>query len=107
MTPVIPSRWQNAVLVCRKCTRKVGGGFGKKGKTPLAKALRALGNGKKGRKAAFGIIETGCLKLCPAGAVTVVDGARPQSWLMVKPGADIEEVARELGLIDQPSRPVT
>ncbi|MDB5686109.1 MAG: hypothetical protein JWR77_698 [Rhizorhabdus sp.] len=98
MFRTVPAQWQTAILVCGKCSKKVGGGFGPKGNKPLVKALRALGNGKKGRKADFGVIETGCLKLCPKNAVVVVDTARPKDWLLVRPGTDAEEVGRQLGL---------
>ena len=94
----VPSHWRGTVLVCSKCSKKVGGGFGPKGKTRLAKALRELGNGKKGRKADFGVIETRCLKLCPKGRVVVIDGAAPGDWLLVKPGTPVEDVAERLGL---------
>ena len=95
----VPSHWRGAVLVCSKCSKKVGGGFGPKGKTRLAKALRELGNGKKGRKADFGVIETGCLKLCPKKAVVVVDAGHPRDWLLVEPGTSVEKVADRLGFV--------
>ena len=89
--------WAGAVLVCGKCSKKVGGGFGRKGRTPLAKALRALpGLGRK-RKAALGVIETKCLGLCPKNAVTLVDTRRPGEWLVVAPGEDIAAIAARLG----------
>lgn len=97
----VGSEWRKAVLVCAKCTKKVKGGFGKDGRKPLARELRALGNGKKGRKADFGVIETRCLKLCPKGHVVVVDGATPGDWLLVAPGTPVEEVADRLGLRDK------
>jgi len=94
----VPSEWRKAVLVCARCTKKVKGGFGKNGRIPLARALRALGNGRKGRKADFGVIETRCLKLCPKGRVVAIDAAAPGDWLLVKPGTPVEEVAERLGL---------
>lgn len=93
----VPAHWATVVLVCGKCSKKVKGGFGEKGRTPLAKALRQRTHGK-GRKAGYGVIETGCLKLCPKGAVVTVDGARPGEWLLVRPGTPVEEVAERLGL---------
>lgn len=94
----VPADWHKAVLVCAKCSKKVKGGFGKRGRTSLARALRALGNGRKGRKADFGVIETRCLKLCPKGCVVVIDGAAPDRWLLIKPGTPVEDVAARLGL---------
>jgi predicted metal-binding protein len=94
----IRSNWSNAVLVCAKCSKKLGGGFGPKGKTPLAKALRKHLGLKKGRKGAAGIVEVKCLGVCPRGAVTVVNGAASREWLLVPEGADLAAVAGELGL---------
>jgi hypothetical protein len=95
--------WQAAILICAKCTRKVGGGFGEKGRTPLAKALRAwVGGPKKGRKARIGAVEVPCLKICPKRAVTVVDGARPREWLVIDAGTPVAEVAARLGIAASP-----
>jgi predicted metal-binding protein len=94
----VKADWQAAILVCGKCTRKIDGGFGAKGKTSLAKALRKLGNRKKGRKASLGIIETGCLKICPKDAVVAINGARTRDWLIIRRGTDIPEAAAALGI---------
>ena len=84
------SEWTKVVLVCGKCSRKIGG-------EPLAKQLRrAVG---KGRKARAGVVEVKCLKLCPRNAVTVVDAAAPREWLVVEAGERVEDVAARLGLI--------
>ncbi|WP_343046930.1 (2Fe-2S) ferredoxin domain-containing protein [Sphingomonas chungangi] len=91
------SNWSATILVCGKCSKKLGGGFGEKGRTPLAKALRKLAGGKK-RKADFGVIETRCLGVCPKGAVTVIDAAHPGKWMLVEEGAPIDELAARLGL---------
>ena len=93
---VAKSDWQGVILVCGKCSRKVDGGFGPKGRTPLAKLLRKLAG--KGRKARAGIVESRCLKLCPRNAVTVVDSRRPGEWLVIAPGEPIEELAARTGL---------
>jgi predicted metal-binding protein len=94
----VKADWQAAILVCGKCTRKIDGGFGAKGKTSLAKALRKLGNRKKGRKASLGIIETGCLKICPKDAVVAINGARTRDWLIIRRGTDIQDAAAALGI---------
>lgn len=94
----VRSNWSNAVLVCAKCSKKLNGGFGPKGKAPLAKALRKHLGLKKGRKGSAGIVEVKCLGVCPRGAVTVVNGAQAREWLLVPEGADLDGVAAELGL---------
>ena len=87
---VARSEWGKVVLVCGKCSRKVGG-------KPLAKELRRVVG--KGCKAGAGVVEVKCLKLCPKNAVTVVDAAAPREWLVVPKGEPIAEVAARLGLI--------
>jgi predicted metal-binding protein len=94
----VRSDWSNTILVCKKCSKKLGGGFGPKGKTGLAKALRSEFGGRKGRKGAAGIIDVKCLGVCPRGSVTVVNGAAPGEWLLVREGLPIAAVAAELGL---------
>ncbi|MFZ2995302.1 MAG: (2Fe-2S) ferredoxin domain-containing protein [Sphingobium sp.] len=96
----VRSNWRNAILVCRKCDKKLDGGFGPDGKERLSKALRRHLSIKKGRKASAGIIEVNCLGICPKGAVTVVSGADSREWLLVRPGADLDELAHGLKLVD-------
>ncbi|MFN3435769.1 MAG: (2Fe-2S) ferredoxin domain-containing protein, partial [Sphingomonas sp.] len=88
------------VLVCTKCSKKLDGGFGPKGRQPLGKALRKHLDLKKGRKAAAGVVDVKCLGVCPRGAVTVVNGAASREWLLVPAGADLEELVAALDLRD-------
>lgn len=85
------------MLVCAKCSKKLDDGFGDGGK-PLAKALRKHLKLKNGPKSAAGVVEVKCLDVCPKGAVVVVDSARPNDWLLVRPGDDLDAVAVRLGL---------
>lgn len=94
----IRSNWSNAVLVCAKCSKKLGGGFGPKRKQPLGKALRKHLGLKKGRKAGAGVVDVKCLGVCPRGAVTMVNAAVSREWLIVPEGTDLDEVARAAGL---------
>jgi predicted metal-binding protein len=93
----VRSNWSATVLVCGKCSKKIDGGFGEKGRTTLTRALKTLGGGKR-RKSGFGVIETRCLGVCPKGAVTVIDAAHPGEWMLVEKGTPIQEVAERLGL---------
>lgn len=95
----VRSNWANVVLVCRKCSKKLDGGFGPDGDERLAKALRRHLSLKKGRKAAAGIVEVNCLGACPQGAVTVVDGAASREWLLVRPGVNLDDLTEALGFV--------
>ena len=94
----VRAEWTGTLLVCGKCSKKLDGGFGPKGREPLGKALRRHLGLKKGRKAATGIVEVKCLGICPKGAVTVIDGADPHSWKLVAKGADLDEIVETLSL---------
>lgn len=93
----IPAPWGSVVLVCRKCSRKLDGGFGKKGKHALADALEdALDDAGRGRDVL--VVETDCLGICPKRAVAVLRADRPGEALAVPAGADPTAVlARLLG----------
>ena len=93
---VLASCWQGSVLVCGKCSKKLDGGFGEKGRTPLAKLLRAALGLKKGRKADRGVVEVKCLGICPKNAVVMLDGAHPDRWMLVPAGADVGEIVATL-----------
>ncbi len=94
----ISAKTRSVLLVCSKCTKKVGGGFGKKGNQPLSKQLRKLAGAGKGRKVELLVLETGCLKLCPKGSVVVVNGAEPQKWMIVPAGTEVSVIADQMGL---------
>ena len=98
LKPRVPSNWGQTILVCAKCSKKLKGGFGARERTPLAKALRKHLQTGKGRMADAGILEVGCLGLCPKRGVTVVDARHPDQWLVVRPGANLDGLAHELDL---------
>ena len=93
MTPLepIPAPWDGVVLVCRKCSKKLDGGFGPKGRQPLAKALRD-GLKAMGRRRALRVVEGGCLSLCPKAAVTIVGPAQPGAVLVVPKRMQVGDV---------------
>ena len=95
----VRAEWNDVVLVCRKCSRKLDGGFGADGDQKLAKALRkAMGAKGKGRKARAAVIEVDCLDVCPRNAVVAVSAASPKAWAVIPRGASMGAVAERLGL---------
>ena len=95
----VQAGWDEIVLVCRKCSRKLDGGFGKRGDRSLAKGLRKLLGAKaKGRKASLAVIEIDCLDICPKDAVVALRAANPGDWAIVPRGAPLEGVVQRLGL---------
>lgn len=84
------------MLVCGKCSKKLDGGFGAKGGTGLAKALRGEPGFGKGRKADVGVVEVRCLGICPKNAVAVVDTRAPGRWRIIPRDADVAALAAAL-----------
>ena len=101
LTKLVKADWETAILVCAKCSKRLEGGFGKKGKQRLAKALKAYLGIKRFRKARVGVVEVKCLGVCPRGAVTVVNAADPSRWRLVARDADLAAVAADLGIAPQ------
>lgn len=102
---LVKSNWSTALLVCAKCSKRMGGGFGKKGKQSLAKALRQQLGVRRFGKSTVGVVEVKCLGVCPRGAVTLVDARDPGNWRLIQAGADLAALADTLGLADASPRP--
>ncbi|HTH97254.1 MAG TPA: hypothetical protein VL574_07525 [Stellaceae bacterium] len=95
----IDAEWQEIVLVCRKCSKKLEGGFGEKGEKTLAKSLRrAFGPRTKPRKATVAVVEVGCFDICPKGAVVTLRASNPSDWAVIPKGAAVDTVIDRLGL---------
>ncbi len=96
----VKSDWRDVILVCRKCSKKLDGGFGPEGKIPFAKALRRILPAQKGktRKRPQMILEVGCFDVCPKGAIVALRADRPGEWLIIPKGTPMDEAARHLGL---------
>ena len=77
--------WTQVILVCRKCSKKLDGGFGPKGEDTLPQALKHALR-QSGRRRSVRVIETKCLGLCPKKAVTVLPAGAPGSMLTVPVG---------------------
>ena len=98
--------WRDVVLVCRKCSKKLDGGFGPGGDQVLAKALRkslatfaGAACGKvKARRRDIAVIEVSCLDICPKKAVVMVKCSDPKTMFLVPKGADMDDVLDRLRL---------
>jgi predicted metal-binding protein len=87
--------WEDVVLICRKCSRKLDGGFGKDGASSLRSELK-LALRAAGRRRQVRVVETGCFSVCPKRAVSVMRGSRPGEILVVPEGTDAEDVLRRI-----------
>ncbi|RYG19343.1 MAG: hypothetical protein EON96_03155 [Caulobacteraceae bacterium] len=97
------TEWRDVVLVCRKCSKKLDGGFGPGGDLTLKKALRKylhLKKGKQGRRGGLVVTGADCFDICPKGGVVAVNSAQPKKLLIIPAGADLFEVKTRLGLDD-------
>ncbi|MGI3902638.1 MAG: hypothetical protein ACRYGP_20735 [Janthinobacterium lividum] len=99
----VKADWRDVVLVCRKCSKKLDGGFGPDGDDSFAKALRhSLDAGEmrkpKMRRREIAVVEVACLDICPKKAVVVVRGSDPKAMVLVPKGADMVDVIGRLGL---------
>ena len=86
------------VAICGKCGKKLGGGFGPRGKQRLGKALRDALDLPASKRSRVHIVETGCLKLCPKGAVAVIHSGEPGVILVISAETSVATVAETLGL---------
>jgi predicted metal-binding protein len=86
------------VAICKKCGKKVGGGFGDGGKKSLAKALVKHLDLPKWKRSPIRIVETGCMKLCPRRAVAVTTSREPGVVYVVPAGTPVAEVVARLSL---------
>lgn len=96
----VPTPSEEIVLVCRKCSKKVGGGFGPDGDAPLEKALRRELKLAKGRKSRIRFIRVSCFDICPKNAVTVAKGSEPEKFYLIPRETPLDDVAASLGLND-------
>ena len=90
-----PTPWKTVLLVCGKCTRKMDGGFGPKGKDTLKSALRS-GLQSRGQRREVTVIETRCMGICPKKAVTVLNADCPWSILTVPRKTETDAVLARL-----------
>jgi hypothetical protein len=77
-----PTPWRTVLIVCRKCGKKLDGGFGRKRKESLKTVLR------QNRTREIRICETSCLGLCPKGGVTALNATNPGTIHVIPAGTD-------------------
>lgn len=94
----IPTKHEELILVCRKCLKKIGGGFGPDGDMRLDKALRRELALAKDRKSRVRFLRVPCFDICAKNAVTVVKGSEPESFYVIPRGAVLADVAATLGI---------
>jgi predicted metal-binding protein len=90
-----PTPWRTVVVICRKCGKKLDGGFGRKRKESLRSVLRQTLR-DAGRRRDVRICETSCLGLCPKGGVTALNATNPGTIHVVPAGSDGAEALRTL-----------
>ena len=98
------TRWRDVILVCRKCQKKLDGGFGPDGDKTLKKALRKYLRRGRADDGDLAVISAPCFDICPKAAVVAVNAARPKALLIVPTGADLIEVCERLGLEQGPPK---
>ncbi len=86
---VVPTPWQDILLLCKKCGRKLDGGFGADGEDSLRGALREALR-ERGQRRTVRVLEVGCFGVCPKGAVVVGRGGRPGELLVVPGGTEAD-----------------
>ena len=99
----VPALSEEIVLVCRKCSKKIGGGFGPDGDAPLDKALRRALGLAKGRKSRVRFVRVPCFDICPRNAVTVAKGSEPEKLYIIPRETAPDTIAAALGLDTEPS----
>lgn len=87
LIPPRPTPWKHVIIVCRKCGKKLKGGFGPKRKKRLKSVLReALRD--DGRRRDVRVFETACMGVCPKHGVTVLNAGRPGLLHVIPAGTD-------------------
>lgn len=77
--------WRDVIILCRKCGKKLDGGFGPKRKQDLKAALRQALR-EAGQRRQVRIMETSCLGLCPKGGVTALNATNPGTIHVIPTG---------------------
>ena len=87
--------WRDVIILCRKCGKKLDGGFGHKRKDSLKTTLRDALR-QAGRRRDVRIMETSCLGICPKQGVTALNATHPGTVHVVPAGSDGKDALRAL-----------
>ena len=90
-----PTPWDTVILLCGKCSRKLGGGYGPKGKATLRAALKQELK-DQGYRRRVRIAETKCFGLCPKKGVVTLNGTAPGRLLTIPRGTGPGEALGQL-----------
>lgn len=101
---VVPAPWRTFVAACRKCGKRLDGGFGPDGDETLRRAAKHALR-QAGRRGTLHVVETGCLGLCPKGGVALLRADRPDELHVVPAGLDGPALLTALGAAPAPSEP--
>lgn len=107
MPPAIRSRptpWTTIILTCAKCSRKLEGGYGEKGRDTLRSSLNDELR-ENGQRRQVRVVETKCFGICPRKAVVAVNASHPGQLMTIPRGTPAPEALRSLtGTILRPAR---
>jgi predicted metal-binding protein len=87
--------WRDVIIICRKCGKKLDGGFGAKRRESLKDLLRQAIR-DSGRRREVRIFETSCIGICPKRGVTALNATRPEAIHVIPAGTTAEDAARTL-----------
>jgi predicted metal-binding protein len=87
--------WREVIILCRKCGKKLDGGFGRKRKETLKTTLRQALR-EAGRRRDVRIMETSCMGICPKQGVTALNATYPGTVHVVPAGSNGEDALRTL-----------
>ena len=89
---LVGTGWTDALLICRKCSRKLHrGGFGADGRETLRQAVRGVLRAS-GRRGQVGVVEIGCVGICPKRAVTTLLASQPGAFRIVAAGTPADRL---------------
>ena len=90
----VETGWQEALVVCRKCQKRMGDAFGTDRDQPFRKAVREAlkASGRRGR---VGLVQAGCFGVCPKRGVTLMRSSRPDELVVVTPDMLFKLLDRE------------